>query len=82
MDPTTFARFRKAVPGVYASAGVEKRFSKYVTGTGDLVYHYMFSEDKTDFPSGFNGNKSYLQARLGVNVYFSVSERIETGFPE
>lgn len=82
VDPTTFARFRKAVPGLYGSAGVEKRFSKYITGTGDLVYHYMFSEDTSDFPSGFNGNKSYLQARLGVNFYFSVSERIETGFPE
>lgn len=82
VDPTTFARFRKAVPGIYGSVGVEKRFSKYITGTGDFVYHYLFAEDKSDYPSGFNGNKSYLQARLGVSFYFSVSERIETGFPE
>ncbi len=82
VDPTTFARFRKAVPGIYGTAGVEKRFSKYLTGTGDATYHYMFSKDEEDYPSGFNGNKSYVQVRLGVNFYFSVSERIETGFPE
>ena len=82
VDPSTFARFRHAVPGVYGTLGVEKRFSKYMTGTGDLVYHYMFSKDENRWPSGFNGNKSYMELRLGVNFYFSVSERIETGFPE
>lgn len=81
-DPQTFARLRRGVPGVYGTLGVQRRFSKYITGTGDLVYHYLFAKNVEDFPSGFNGNKSYLQFRLGVNFYFSVSERIETGFPE
>jgi hypothetical protein len=81
-DPGSFARLRKGVPGVYGTLGVQHRFSKYITGTGDVVYHYLFAEDLKDFPSGFNENKSYVQVRLGVNFYFSVSERIETGFPE
>jgi outer membrane protein W len=82
VDPSTFARFRRAVPGVYGTAGVEKRFSKHMTGSGDLVYHYMFSKDEQRWPSGFNGNKSYMELRLGLNFFFSVSERIETSFPE
>jgi hypothetical protein len=81
-DPETQVRLRKGVPGLYGTLGVERRFSKYITGTGDVVYHYLFAEDLNDFPSGFNGNKSYMQFRLGVNFYFSVSERIESGFPE
>jgi hypothetical protein len=81
-DPATFVGLRKGVPGVYGNVGVEHRLSKFITGTGDVVYHYLFSEDLKDYPSGFNGNKSYVQVRLGVNFYFSVSERIESGFPE
>jgi outer membrane protein W len=81
-DPVTFERLRKGVPGLYGTLGVERRFSKYITGTGDVVYHHLFGEDLEDFPSGFNGSKSYVQIRAGVNFYFSVSERIESGFPE
>jgi hypothetical protein len=81
-DPGSYATLRKGVPGLYGTLGVQRRFSKYITGTGDVVYHYLFAEDLNDFPSGFNQNKSYMQVRLGVNFYFSVSERIETGFPE
>jgi outer membrane protein W len=81
-DPQTFERLRKAVPGFFGTVGVEKRFTKLVTGTADLAYHHAFSEDRESFPKGFSGSKSYLQARLGFFFHFDVSERIETGFPE
>lgn len=81
-DPATYEGYRRGVPGVYGMLGVERRFSKYITGTGDVVYHRLFAKDLEDFPSGFNDNKSYMQVRVGVNFHFSVSERIESGFPE
>lgn len=81
-DPATYVRYRKGVAGFYGNLGVERRFSKYITGTADVVYHYLLAKNVTDFPSGFNQNKSYVQVRAGINFYFSVSERIETGFPE
>ena len=80
-DPQTFERLRKAAPGIFGTVGVEKRFTKLVTGTADVAYHYTFSEDQGRFPRGFSGNKSYVQLRLGMNFHFSVSERIESGFP-
>lgn len=80
-DPATYQRLRKGVPGLYGNLGVERRFSKYIGGTGDVVYHHLFSKDLEDFPSGFNENKTYVQVRVGISFYFSVSERIESGFP-
>jgi opacity protein-like surface antigen len=80
-DPQTFQDVRRFVPGFYLTGGVEKGLTKTVTATGDLAYHYTFWEDKENFPSGLNGNKSYIQLRLGLVFHFSVSERIETGFP-
>lgn len=80
-DPATYQDIRRFVPGFFLTGGVEKRMTKTMTGTADLAYHYTFWEDTEDFPSGLNGNKSYIQLRLGLVFHFSVSERIETGFP-
>ncbi|MBI4364290.1 MAG: outer membrane beta-barrel protein [Candidatus Latescibacteria bacterium] len=81
-DPLTFERLRRARPGMHGLLGVERRMGKHISMTGDLGYHYIFAEDTDNFPSGFNGNKAYAQARLGVTFYFSLSERIDTGLPE
>ena len=81
-DPVTYEDLRKFVPGVYGTVGVERPVTKLVTATGDAAYHYAFWEDKEKFPSGFNGDKAYFQLRLAMIFHFSVSERIETGFPE
>lgn len=81
-DPVTFERLRRADLGFYGVAGAERRMSKYVTANADVSYHSIMSEDKEHFPSGYNGNKSYLLARLGITFFFSLSERLDQGLPE
>jgi outer membrane protein W len=81
-DPLTFERLRRADLGFYGAVGVERTMSKHIVTTGDLLYHYILAKDTADFPSGYNGNKSYAQVRLGVTFYFTLSERIDTGLPE
>ena len=81
-DPQTFERLRRARPGLHGLLGMERRMGKHISMTADAGYHYIFAKDTDSFPSGFNGNKAYAQARLGVTFYFSLSERIDTGLPE
>ena len=81
-DPMTFERLRRADLGFYLQAGAERRMSKWVTATADLTYNRIMAKDEDAFPSGYNGNKAYLQARLGVNFFFSLSERLDQGLPE
>lgn len=82
IDPQTTRRLHGMVPGLHGMLGVERRMSKRIGMTGDVVYHYLFSEKRGDFPSGYGGNKAYLQFRAGVSFYFSLSERVDTGLPE
>lgn len=81
-DPVTFERFRRADPGIYGVVGVERQMSKHIAASADGVYHYIMAENADDFPSGYNGNKSYAQVRLGITFYFTLTERIDTGLPE
>lgn len=81
-DPITFERLRRADLGFYGTAGVERRMSKHITMLADGSYHYILAKDTTDFPSGYNGNKGYFQVRVGLSLYFSLSERIDSGLPE
>jgi outer membrane protein with beta-barrel domain len=81
-DPLTYERLRRGRPGVHGLIGVERRMSKHISMTADGGYHHIFAHDVEHFPAGFNGDKSYIQTRLGVTFYFSLSERINTGLPE
>lgn len=81
-DLQTFERLRRADLGFYGVAGVERQMSKHIVVTGDLGYHYILAEDTTDFPTAFNGNKGYVQTRIGVSFFFNLSERVDSGFPE
>lgn len=81
-DPNTFERLRRADPGIYATVGLERTMSKHIAATADGVWHHIFAQNTNDFPSGYNGNKSYAQLRLGVTFYFTLTERIDTGLPE
>jgi len=82
IDPTTFERLRRARPGFHGMVGMEKRMSKHIGMTADGSYHYIMAKDTKHFPSGFNGDKAYAQARLGVTFFFSLSEKIDSGLPE
>ncbi len=81
-DPVTFERLRRARPGFYGMAGMERRMSKHISTTGDVGYHYILAKDLVRFPSGYNRDKAYMQGRIGVTFYFSLSEKIDTGLPE
>jgi outer membrane protein W len=81
-DPITFERLRRADPGAYVTVGAERRMSKAVTATADIAYNTIQAKNTNAFPAGYNGNKSYFQARLGVNFFFSLSERLDQGLPE
>ena len=81
-DPITFERLRRASLGYYITGGAERRMSKWVKASADITYHSIRSQNTDDFPSGFNGNKSYVQARLGIMFFFSLSERLDQGLPE
>ena len=82
IDPETYARLRGTALGFHGMVGAERRMSKSIGMTGDIVYHLLLSENEADFPGGYGGNKAYVQARLGVSFYFSLSERVDAGLPE
>ena len=81
-DPVTFERLRRADLGFYVMAGADRRMSKWVSATADITYNRIIAQDVNTFPAGYNGDKAYFQARLGVNFFFSLSERIDQGLPE
>jgi hypothetical protein len=82
VDPATNERLRRVDWGVYGIAGVSRQMSKKITMTGDAVYNYIFAEDTQSFPTSYNGNKAYVEFRLGVTFWFSLSEKVDTGLPE
>lgn len=82
IDPQTTKRLHGTALGFHGMLGTERLMSPRIGMTGDVSYHYIMSENRTDFPSGFGGNKAYLQFRLGVSFYFSLSQRIDTELPE
>ena len=81
-DPVTFERLRRVDLGVYAVAGIERQMSKHISMVGEGTYTHIFAADEESFPSGYNGDKAYFSARLGVSFWFSLSERIDSGLPD
>jgi outer membrane protein W len=73
-DPQTKALLRKTDPGAYGEVGVEYTASPNVGVSAGVLYHYIFSEDKTKFPTAFGGNDAFFQVRVGVNYYFSIDK--------
>jgi hypothetical protein len=82
VDPITNERLRRVDWGVYGLVGVTRQMSPKITMIADGVYNYVFSSDTQDFPSGYNGNMSYFELRLGVTFWFSLSTKVDTGLPE
>ena len=82
IDPITYERLKGTSLGLHGLVGAERRMSRKIGMTGDIGYHYLFSEDLQRYPSGYGGNKAYFQARMGISFYFSLSERVDTGLPE
>jgi len=71
-DPATFKPWINWAPGVHAMIGEELflQSNENVSLDFSIRYTYLFSENTEDFPSGFTGKDSYLNASFGVNVHF------------
>ena len=80
-DPVTYERLRRVDLGIYGIVGVERQMSRHITMVADGNYTHIFAADEESFPSGYGGDKSYFQVRIGVTFWFSLSERIDTGLP-
>jgi len=74
-DPVTFETHRNMYPGFTVEFGME-RFAKTLPNTSFEINagtHYVFSEDKEKFPSGFNSALGAFAIRLGANYYFDTA---------
>lgn len=59
--------------GVYGKVGSELLFDNGVSMNLDFLYHQIFSEDLDRFPDRWgNQNTAFIEARLGVNYYFTL----------
>ncbi len=75
-DPQTDLYYRGFDPGLFVGLEAERRIASHVTLLVTGQSHYIFSGNKTDFPTAFSGNDGYLTFRLGVNYHFSPYEGI------
>jgi hypothetical protein len=74
-DPASLELHRNLFWGGTAEIGVE-RFFRALPSTsveGTLATHFVFAEDDTKFPSGYNSSLGAVEARVGANYYFSLS---------
>lgn len=75
-DPQTDLLYRGIVPGVFVGLEAERRLTAHVTLLATGQTHYLFSGNKSDFPTAFGGSDAYLTMRVGVNYHFSPYEGI------
>jgi hypothetical protein len=71
-DPITYEAHQDLYGGFTVEYGME-RFAKSLPSTSfeiNAASHYVFSEDKDRFPSGFNSALGAFCVRMGVNYYF------------
>lgn len=80
-DPVTYERFNWWSPGVSLEAGGEFFFptNRNVSLEFMSTYNYIFSSDEDSYPSGYNGNHSFVDFNFGVNVYFGLGSPIIEG---
>lgn len=96
-DPVTFSPVKSGRIGtfdfgVHGLFGYEYPVANNVSVSGELLGHYIFSENTTDRPDkaagsefadipAFNGNDAYVDLRVGVKLYFDLV-RFESGIQE
>jgi hypothetical protein len=82
-DPVTFERFTWWSPGISLEGGGEFFFpaNRNVSLEFMSTYNWIFSSDYDRYPSGYNGDHSYIDFDFGVNVYFGLgSPKVEGVF--
>jgi hypothetical protein len=75
-DRDTQLFLRAIDPGVFVGMEAERRLAAHVTLHATTQLHYLFSANKTDFPTMLGGNDSFAVIRFGVNYHFSPYEGI------
>lgn len=73
-DPQTFRFYKGLDPGAYFGLEAERRITRYVTLTGTLRDHFVFTADEEQFEVLFDKNHSFVDLRIGVNYHFSPYE--------
>jgi hypothetical protein len=71
-DPVTKDRYKFGSFGASAEAGAEYFLpaNRNVSLEGVTTFHYLFSDHKDRFPSGYSGKHMFADVSIGVNVYF------------
>lgn len=80
-DPVTNVRHQRSSLGANAEIGVE-RFLKTLNNTSiewTLAWQGAFSKNADDFPSGYEGNVSAVELRLGGHYYFDFRKPRDAG---
>ena len=75
LDPVTFVKHIGLYPGVTGEVGVE-RFIKSMPSTSVeacVATHWVFAENRKDFPTGYNSALTVTEVRIGANYYFPMS---------
>jgi hypothetical protein len=75
-DPQTDLFYRGLDPGLFVGFEAEHRLAAHVTLLATGQTHYIFSGNKSDFPTAFGGNDAFVSMRVGVNYHFSPYEGI------
>ncbi|UCF78519.1 MAG: hypothetical protein JSW03_10635 [Candidatus Eiseniibacteriota bacterium] len=74
-DPITREELKRGNVGAYMSAGLDYFVRPTIAVCWDAVGHYVLSEDKDAFPSGYALNEQVLVLRMGIRYYFSPEEK-------
>jgi hypothetical protein len=61
--------------GIYGLVGVDYFAVPSIAVSLDVEGHRIFSEDKTDFPSGYGLNDDVLIIKVGVKYFFSTQRK-------
>jgi len=79
-DPSSLAEHRNLFYGFTVEAGAEHFLRSLPSTSAELAIanHYVMSEDKEKFPSGWNTNIGALALRIGVNYYFDLNRPKKT----
>jgi len=75
-DPETELHLRAIDLGFFTGLELERRIAPHVTLLMTNQAHFLFSENKDDFPALLGGNDSFIAMRFGVNYHFSPYEGI------
>jgi len=73
-DPDTRDLHRGLYPGVSGQVGAERFMSGLPSTSVELTVagHWIFCEKDEQFPNGYNSFLASVEARIGVNYYFSL----------